>query len=225
MILELDHLRAAAHCCADDDPTRFYLKGVQVEIGPDFATYIGTDGGMLFACQHETEVDERFTGKTFIVARESLKVVRGFDKLELTDVGPKFARGVAIKMGRAAKRVEVQIELIEDRYPDWRHVIPKELTGAVDQYDPRLAYAVSHAFREIGGTGCPEVFHNGDRAALILCEGAPRALGIAMPWRFKSRLGTDDVQERRAALLRPLTHEKKRRPKAEVSADACVDLV
>lgn len=54
---------------------------------------------------------------------------------------------------------------IDDKYPDWRRVLPLAATGEVAQFDPDFIAVLSKASKLVGGF--PRIAHNGRNVAIV----------------------------------------------------------
>jgi hypothetical protein len=71
--------------------------------------------------------------------------------------------------------------LLDDRYPEWRRVVPLTCSGEVAQFDAEYIAAFGKAHKLMGGKYSPAIAHNGNDAARILLAGD--AVGVLMPFR------------------------------------------
>lgn len=175
--LQVDYLRAAL-CCAATKEVRHYLNGAQVEVREDSITYVGNDGAHLFACTHPTnDVPTELVGRSFIVSNNCLKKLKGCDEFEIEKLDTTAFRLRGCARGKRVRTSDVELELIDGTYPDWRRVLPKTTTGTVGQYNPQLLQDIADAFAHLGCSTPPHVHHNGDGPAVVT-QAHSHALGV-----------------------------------------------
>lgn len=165
---------------------RYYLNGVCFEVGPSEVRIIATDGGMLgvFRVKYEPPA---LTDTVFqaIVPFDLLRSVKanvpvlvalgepeGEDNARRVEVTPA---GGATTVGRTIAGV----------YPDYRRVIPGEVSGETAQFNPRYIETLRKAYSALrGAKALPAIGigHNGQGAALLTLDDKD-FVGILMPLR------------------------------------------
>lgn len=180
-MINLKALKAVSAFASTED-TRYYLNGVFVEVTPDQALYVATDGHRLVVIREKTETD--WTGE-IIVPTETCRAFK-FGKRDETN-GRVLATLSPADDGKfILKQIYAQgayFSPIDGTFPDWRRVVPLSFSGAPGQFNAEYL-AAFHKFGKIMGFGMPTVTHNGDDAAMINFPNDPNeAFGILMPYR------------------------------------------
>ena len=165
---------------------RTYLNGVCFEVGPSEVRLFATDGVMLgvFRVKYEPPA---LTDTVFqaIVPLDLLRNVKGKvpvlvalgepegeDNTRRVEVTPA---GGATTVGRTIARL----------YPDYRRVIPGEVSGETAQFNLRYietlrkAYSALHGTKPIPAIG---IGHNGQDGALLTLDDED-FVGVLMPFR------------------------------------------
>ena len=159
-----------------DAKGRNYLLGLRVELNKEDAFLIATDGHVLVAYHHNEGHNDPDQGRLdFTVPKELL-------------TGLKPRGSVAITMDDDLKTCTLSQQgasrsanFIADRYPDWRRVIPGQVTGEVALYDPALMVGIAKAAKHLGSSSC-YVTPNGDSGGHVTF-GREEIFGIVMPMR------------------------------------------
>lgn len=156
--------------------TRNYLLGLHVEMNPTESFLVATDGKVMLAYHHNEGHEDPSLGRLqFTVPKELL-------------VGLKPRGSIAISMDDTLKTCTLQQQgasrsanFITDRYPDWRRVIPTEVSGEVALYDPSLMVPIAKAAKHLGTNHC-YVTPNGDSGGYV-GFGLEEIVGVIMPLR------------------------------------------
>lgn len=176
--LDVAVLKAANYAAADEE-TRYYLRGVCVEIAADCVTYIATDGHILFA--HRALTDVNTMRGVYIIPSDTIDDIR-LGKKDITQA--TLERGDYPKLilrTHNATRMTV-FEPVDGTFPDWRRVTPAWSSGKTEcAYDPQLMIRLWKASKAMGG-GMPDLSPNDDKAALVLF-GVAGTFGLIMPMR------------------------------------------
>lgn len=194
----IDMLEAAL-ICASREEIRYYLNGVYVDPA---GLVVATDGHRLFAGDF-TPDNSRATLPAFegwIIPRDALQ--------RALKAAPKRAKDPAARVLEISpERVgDVVCQPIDGSFPDWRRVIPDEVTpdGKAAQFDGAyladfdkiaaiLTGARGKAFCTLHHNG-----DNGDNPAPVTFNDAP-AIGVLMPRRA---FGGRDTSARHYAAFR-----------------------
>ena len=155
---------------------RSYLHGLHVELNQSESFLVATDGYVLVAYHHNEGHGEADTGQVrFTVPKELL-------------VGLKPRGSIAISLDEDQKTCTLQQQgasrsanVIPDRYPDWRRVIPTSISGTVALYDPALMVPIAKAAKHLGAEHS-YVTPNGDSGGHI-GFGREEIVGVIMPLR------------------------------------------
>jgi hypothetical protein len=70
---------------------------------------------------------------------------------------------------------------MDDKYPDWRKVVPLTVSGEVAQFNAEYVGAFGKVHKLLGSKYSPVIRHNGDSAARVVLTGD--AVGVIMPMR------------------------------------------
>ena len=159
-----------------DAKGRNYLLGLHVELNQTESFLVATDGHVLVAYHHNEGHNDPDLGMLqFTVPKELL-----------TGLKPRGA--IAISMDDTAKTCTLQQQgasrsanFIADRYPDWRRVIPTEVSGEAALYDPALMVPIAKAAKHLGSLHC-YVTPNGLSGGYV-CFGREEIVGVIMPMR------------------------------------------
>lgn len=168
----------AAFVCTSSDETRYYLKGVAVQLDGDKLFIAATDGHRLLAMQPEFTIERDDTsatdradfGSVIIPADivKNLKPARGDDSCTLTIDGNK---GELEHAGQA-----VRFNFIDGSFPAWRNVIPAAISGETAQFDARYVAELPKIEAAFGNKNSKiEIEHNGGSPAFV-------ALNLPMPY-------------------------------------------
>jgi len=174
-----DMLRAAL-LCASTEQTRYYLKGVFVDPA---GKLVSTDGHRMFvgtidlAASEHNPAPGSFTG--WIICRDVLKRALAGHKLAYIDISP-------------TRTGDIACQPVDGTFPDWRRVVPSEITGKVAQFNP--AYVADMGKIGLLLAGKPKryspsagltahIHHNGDSAAGVTFPGFGDAYAVLMPIR------------------------------------------
>ena len=155
---------------------RNYLLGLHCEINQSESFLISTDVKVLVAYHHPEGHGDADQGRIeFTIPKELL-------------TGLKPRGSIAISMDTDQKMCNVQqqgtsrsADFIQDRYPDWRRVIPTEVSGEVALYDPALMIPIAKAARHLGCNHCyvtPNGFSGG-----YVGFGREEIVGVIMPMK------------------------------------------
>ena len=176
----------AALICTSTDETRYYLKGVAVQLDGDKLFIVATDGHRLIAMQPEFTIERDDTdatnradfGSVIIPADivKNLKLNKYVDDCTLTiDAG----KGEIEHCGQSFK-----FGFVDGSFPEWRRVIPPNITGELAQFDaryigelPKICAAFGDKQTKIG------IEHNGDSPAFIALNLPMPYVCLLMPYR------------------------------------------
>lgn len=189
MKITIDHsvIKALLICAAKQD-VRYYLKGVLVDVRASDVTLVTIDGHRLLAYPVATDAIEALAPGQYIIPREALEAVKpckaGRITLPIT-IEIDTVKGLENKITGATS---VVTPLIDGKFPDWRRVMPKTVSGEPTQYNPEYVSGFGDICKLLGGKYGPYINHNGSSAAPVTNLGP--ALGVIMPLR----LDGDDVK-------------------------------
>lgn len=198
MKITIDHntIKALLICAAKQD-VRYYLKGVCVDARANGdVVLVTTDGHRLLAYPVATDAIEALAPGQYIIPREALEAVKpckaGRHVLPITieivtapDQPDPERAGVTIK-GKTSITVTGATSAvtapIDGKFPDWRRVMPKTVSGEPTQYNPEYVSGFGDICKLLGGKYGPFINHNGSSAAPVTNLGP--ALGVIMPLRL-----------------------------------------
>tara|TARA_R110000868_G_scaffold148578_1_gene370569 strand:+ start:749 stop:1393 length:645 start_codon:yes stop_codon:yes gene_type:complete len=204
MKITIDHsvIKALLICAAKQD-VRYYLNGVLVDARANGdVILVTTDGHRLLAYPVAVDAIEALAPGEYVIPREALEAVKpckaGRHVLPITieivtapDQPDPERTGVTIK-GKTSITVtgatSTVTPLIDGKFPDWRRVMPKTVSGEPTQYNPEYVSGFGDICKLLGGKYGPVINHNGNSATPVTNLGP--ALGVIMPMR----LDGDDVK-------------------------------
>lgn len=200
--LQKADLRAALHIAAKND-VRYYLNGVLIECSATESRIVATDGHVL--CAIKSEAPQQFEGEpmqSLIIPRD---VVAKIKKPTRRAVLPSF---VVLAYDGKTGTLTVDgspdtFRPIDGRFPDWRRVFPKTVSGITGQYDPELMVRFSKASGEYckgsAFAPIPAISHNLDadsprasKAAVVTID-RPEFIGLIMPCHLRNEIPADPV--------------------------------
>lgn len=198
----------AVNLAASTEETRYYLKGVYVEVTATTVTYTATNGHILLSRREDSAEPNTLTG-AWIIPSDFIKASkpgRGTDYATMTTVpGPNDSKMLAFTgtiTGMAAP--------VEGTFPPYQRIIPATVDGKPGQYDGNYTGTFAKFAKAIGRTYF-HIHHNGESAAPV-SFGHAGTVGIIMPVRLTPG-GDWDAAE---AMLSPLELENK--PKQAIAA-------
>jgi len=175
-----DMLRAAL-LCASDEQSRFYLRGVYVDPA---GKLVATDGHRMFVGTIDLIASEHnpapgsFDG--WIICRDVLKRALAGYKLPTITIAPDRVGDIACAP-------------VDGSYPDWRRVVPSEISGTAAQFNPAYMADMGKIGALLAGkpkrgysasTGLTaHIHHNGESAAGVTFPGVDDAYAVLMPIR------------------------------------------
>ena len=176
----------AALICTSTDETRYYLKGVAVQLDGDKLFIVATDGHRLIAMQPEFTIERDDTdatnradfGSVIIPADivKNLKLNKHVDDCTLTiDAG----KGEIEHCGQSVK-----FGFIDATFPQWRQIIPQKISGDIAQFDAKYIGElpkIKAAFGEKDSRIAIE--HNGGSPAFVALNLPMPYIMLLMPYR------------------------------------------
>ena len=184
---------AALKLFAADKDVRFYLNGINLEIGRKETRLVATDGVMLGCFRVESEqpdVDAPLTN--IIIPNDLLKPIKAKGMVEIL-IGPletkKDAKGEEVPVSSARPvtltyaDVSMSSKTLDGIFPDWRRAIPSKVSGEAAQFDPAYVGLLAKVAAALyGKSKYVGIGFNGDDAAL-LDFGDENFVGVLMPLR------------------------------------------
>lgn len=185
VIVTAAHLKALVLLAAQQD-VRYYLNGVLVEATPFETRLVATDGHKLglarFAAENEITSDISFILPTSTI--DSLKVAkRDMSALLSIEINGADCAIVAVN-------TRISFKPVDGKFPDYRRVIPRTLSGEAGNYMPSLLMAFQKCGQILlGATNpvAPRIEQNGEKdAARLTFDGYDNFIGVCMPFAFKT---------------------------------------
>jgi len=177
----------AALVCTSTDETRYYLKGVAVQLDGDKLFIAATDGHRLIAMQPEFTIERDDTselpnradfGSVIIPADiiKNLKLNKSVDECTLTiDSG----KGEIEHCGQS-----VRFNFVDGSFPNWRNVIPQIITGELAQFDARYVGELPKILKAFDKRDTKiEIVHNGGSPAFVALDLPMPYVMVLMPFR------------------------------------------
>ena len=162
----------AALICASTEQARYYLNGVYVDTK---GFLVSTDGHRAFVGRIDLgDCADAFDG--WIIPRDAIKqALAGY-------------KGDAIEITQTRVGV-VSCKPIDATYPDWRRVVPSDLSGETAQFQPgyiadmgKIGEALAGK-RKAGAGLSAHIHHNGEAPAGVTFPGCDDAFAVLMPIR------------------------------------------
>jgi hypothetical protein len=223
-------LKAAA-MCASSEETRYYLKGVFVEMSPASITLTATDGHRLAVLNHYRHTDDRDAPQAPAV----IVPLHLIDKLKIGKRAPDYATltidtgSTPAKLTLAFDGLSITADAVDGTYPNARAVVrgafnPGKDAGKLAQFNPAYVAAFGK-MKELLTGNKPQVLqihHNGGSPAVVDFLGVPetddglRGFGVLMPCR-----SPDDVLG--ALTAPPAWYDAPAPAASSCAADAAAD--
>ena len=175
----------AALVCTLTDETRYYLKGVAVQLDGDQLFIVATDGHRLIAMQppckisHDTSATDRAAFGSVIIPADiikNLKLVKGVDQCTLIIDGSKG------EIEHASQ--SVRFDFVDGTFPEWRRVIPLNISGDLAQFDARYVGELPKIEAAFGNKNTKvEIEHNGGSPAFVALNLPMPYVCLLMPYR------------------------------------------
>jgi DNA polymerase-3 subunit beta len=158
---------------------RYCLCGVLVETTPRHTYVVVTNGHYLVAHRHAIREEAADQDRHQIILPEDFcKSLKSKLAVVEAEYSPE-SRVCSIQLGGAS----ASIVAIDGKFPDWRKVVPTQVSGELGQYHPDYLATVWHAIRDAEGytkdgfMSC--VQGNGkDKAAVMVYRNS---VGVIMP--------------------------------------------
>jgi DNA polymerase-3 subunit beta len=177
-------LKAAALLAPTKD-IRFYLNGVFVEATPTETRLVATDGAAL-GIVRRTCTNTIDTDVSLIVPDSAIAQLK---------VGKRDSRmGIEIQIDShgfalcaPTLGLRISFKPVEGRFPDYRRVVPKDMSGVAGHYQPTYLgtfQKVGQLLLDTSKWVLPRVEQNGESAARVTFDGYDGFIGVLMPGRF-----------------------------------------
>jgi DNA polymerase-3 subunit beta len=190
--LNIRALRATLVAVSTEE-TRYYLNGINLEFTPDGVVMAATDGHrMIVLRQPYGEHGATAAHASVIVPRDLVAKLKVKHKvveettLTIADDGKLLFEHAGESYGGSR---------VDGTFPDYRRVVPQDLTGEAAQYNPQYLADFAKARQELTGSkldkdgkGSPIVRYNGGSPAIVdFAYGTGfQAIGVLMPIRDRT---------------------------------------
>ena len=159
----------AALICASTEQARYYLNGVYVD---PKGYLVSTDGHRAFIGKIDLTGAPAFDGWT--IPRDAIKRAMTGYKVDVIEISPTRCGDIACQP-------------VDGSYPDWRRVVPSDLSGVTAQFQPVYIADMGKIGETLTGkrkNGLPaHIHHNGEGPAGVTFPGCDDAFAVLMPIR------------------------------------------
>jgi len=189
LIIPVEQMTAAL-CIAAKSDIRYYLNGIYYDAASK--NLVATNGTMLYVGQPGTVMSEN---ESCILPREFCEAtIKAYKAAGAPLIEIEVTPG---NIGSSCLQLETAHTIgttVDGRFPDWRHVYPKTVSGTPAIFDPELLMAAVKANKALGAKasvdGWFDFYLNGDEGSVaVLCGG--QAHVVVMP--YKNRKGATFV--------------------------------
>lgn len=154
---------------------RYYLNGIAVDYSSNGTALVAADGHRLLAVAASAEVLEMCDYGVTIIPRDTLAAVKG-------DMGGNVTvtiDGAAITVAGATTAT---CQAVDGRYPNWRTVTPRTVSGEVAQFNAEYLGDWGKVGKLLNGKKgvLPVLHHNGTGAARVSFR-RDDVVGVIMP--------------------------------------------
>lgn len=167
---------------------RYYLNGICLEVGATESRLIATDGNVLGLLRLPDIADAALTETVqYIIPYDTiakLKLKKGTPESVTLAILGKDNGGVVSAEIVDGSNV-YRFNMVEGKYPDYRRVIPKKVSGLASQIDPELLLCFKKASSIFGSKhGHFAVAMDATGAALVsMPDVEERFTGVCMGWK------------------------------------------
>ena len=182
-LIPADTIKALLVIAAKKD-IRDYLNSVCIDVRATDAVAVATDGHKLLALPLTLADDApALVPGCYIIRRESLEGVKAVLKRPILVTIDPTARTATLDNG---SNFLTHSPLMDDKYPDWRKVVPLTVSGEVAQFNAEYVGAFGKVHKLLGSAYSPGILHNGNAAARVVLTGD--AVGVIMPMNGQPHL-------------------------------------
>lgn len=174
---------SALSVCASAEETRYYLKGVKVEITPRHTTYVVTDGRRMVAHREDLAegAEDNVTLGDFIIPPAQCKAF----KLGKHEDGAAVLSGDKSRLTIEHSGAAVSFAPVDGCFPDWRRVIPSVgANSEIAQFNPKYLADFQKIGIMLNYGEKVWIAHNGDNPAFVSWNGNVATLAVIMPIRL-----------------------------------------
>jgi len=168
----------AVNLAASNEETRYYLKGVFVQVRAHTVTYVATDGHRLLHAKQDSSEENTLCGD-WIIPRDWIKAQKP-GKYETCASMTVNADNTLLQFTGTITGMTAHVD---GKFPDYARVIPVECSGELAQYDG-MQLGVFEKFAKLMSISAPTLHHNGAGPG-VLAFGAQGIVGVVMPVRHR----------------------------------------
>lgn len=181
---------AAAALFRGVEDIRYYLNGLYLETGSNGARLVGCDGHQLAVAKLEGDYPEAsiiipssLVAAIKTKAKGPKEVVLEFNEgqKQFDGKGGFIPRDITLTFGETTTTAKE----LDGKYPEYRRVVPTEVSGTVAQFDPKLVNRVDRACAILGYKFFTGIAHNGDSSGLTVIDDG--FLVVTMPFKAEPR--------------------------------------
>jgi hypothetical protein len=177
----------AALICASTEQVRYYLNGAYVD---PKGFIVATDGHRAFVARIDLPDVPAFDG--WIIPRDAIKRALTGYKADTITIAPD-------RVG------DISCRPIDGAYPDWRRVVPDELSGETAQFNPPYIADMGKIGDILTGKRrnslSAHIHHNGEGPAGVTFPDCTDAFAVLMPIRTHHTDAPAGVWPARRALI------------------------
>ncbi len=186
--IDLRTLAAVSLFCSTEE-TRYYLKGVLIEVGSTGVTYVATDGHRLAARRIDTHSDaspNSLTGRWIIPVEDCRALKPSKRGSGLAQLVPYGNNDLLVTYEGKPRLVQP----IDGSFPDWRRIVPGKTTGKLSKLTINgKFFAAVWAFGEALSIGSPIAHWTDDGGPVPFTFTDDTAFCLVMPIREKENAG------------------------------------
>lgn len=159
------------------ESTRYYLNGVCIDVSEGRGFMVATDGHKLLCAPFDTDEPDG----SYIIPRGLIAKLKTARKSEPTV-------DVEISGSLVTLSFDGGIygdQLIDGSFPDWRRVIPSEISGGVARFNGAYLKDLDDAGK-LAEAGRATVGYNGDGPAWVGFADSEKLFGVIMPIRMSA---------------------------------------
>jgi DNA polymerase-3 subunit beta len=176
MELNVKYLKAAA-IVASKEETRYYLKGVAVQAGDKGAFIVATDGHRAMAFRQSAEAQAPVN---IIIPADIIAGIKPSKYVEIAELTQESENRWRIDYCGTS----IVFSPIDGSFPDWRRVVPKEISGETAQFNPAYVGDFAKVAKALAAKGhCVKIAQNGQGPALVTFGDDIDGFGLLMPTR------------------------------------------
>lgn len=185
MQIDLRTLKAANIAASKEETRYYYLGGVFVQVQGDDMLCVATDGHRLIAARDPGRASAETNWPVNGIIVPSALI----DRIKLPRKPPRPVGEITFADGEvtiATSDEKHTMRAIEGTFPDWRRVLPRQVSMQTAQFNSDLlaSFAKAKAFYfDTKYSPLIKVSHNGDAPALIDMGDNEKLFGVLLPYR------------------------------------------